>query len=72
VFAGDLLLELSDDGPGVQLVDGQIPNANGVGLRNTQERLQELYGVQHSFRLSETSPHGLTVNIRIPFETALK
>jgi LytS/YehU family sensor histidine kinase len=72
VFAGDLLLELSDDGPGVELVDGLIPNANGVGLRNTQERLHELYGNKHSFRLSETSPHGLTVNIRIPFETSLK
>jgi len=72
VFAGDLLLELSDDGPGVELVDGLIPNATGVGLRNTRERLQELYGSKHSFRLSETSPHGLTVNIRIPFETSLK
>ena len=69
VFAGDLLLELSDDGPGVELVDGQIPGANGVGLRNTRERLQELYGSQHSFRLSETQPHGLTIRIRVPFES---
>jgi two-component system LytT family sensor kinase len=68
VFAGELLLELSDDGPGVELVDGQIPDANGVGLRNTQERLVELYGHQYSFRLSKTEPHGLTVSIRIPFE----
>jgi two-component system, LytTR family, sensor kinase len=70
VFAGDLLLELSDDGPGVELVDGQLPTANGVGLRNTRERLAELYGNRHSFRLSATDPHGLTVNIRIPCETA--
>ena len=70
VFAGDLLLELSDDGPGVELVDGEIPNANGVGLRNTRERLAELYGSQHSFRLSETDPHGLTISIRIPFQKA--
>lgn len=69
VFAGDLLLELSDDGPGVELVDGQIPGANGVGLRNTRERLAELYGSHHSFRLSETDPHGLTIRIRIPFES---
>jgi two-component sensor histidine kinase len=69
VFAGDLLLELSDNGPGVTLVDGEIPDANGVGLRNTRERLAELYGNHHSFRLSSTDPHGLTVNIRIPFET---
>ncbi len=70
VFAGDLLIELSDDGPGVDLVDGQIPDANGVGLRNTRERLAELYGSRHSFRLGKTDPHGLTINIRIPFESA--
>lgn len=69
VFAGDLLLEVSDDGPGAELVDGHIPSANGVGLKNTRERLRELYGSQHSFKLSNTEPHGLTVNIRIPFES---
>ena len=69
VFAGDLLLELSDDGPGVELVDGEIPGANGVGLRNTRERLMELYGTHHSFRLSRTEPHGLTIRIRIPYES---
>lgn len=69
VFAGDLLLELSDDGPGVELVDGEIPGANGVGLRNTRERLTELYGTRHSFRLSTTEPHGLTIRIRIPYES---
>ncbi len=69
VFAGDLLLELSDNGPGVDLVDGWIPGANGVGLRNTKERLAELYGSHHSFRLSKTEPHGLTIRIRIPFES---
>jgi hypothetical protein len=69
VFAGDLLLQLSDDGPGVELVDGQIPSANGVGLQNTRERLQTLYGNDHSIRLSKTDPHGLTISIRIPYET---
>jgi len=69
VFAGDLLLQLSDDGPGAQLVDGEIPGASGVGLRNTRERLAELYGGRHAFRLSPTEPHGLTVDIRIPFES---
>ena len=69
VFAGDLLIELSDNGPGVELVDGQIPGANGVGLRNTRERLAELYGSQHAFRLSNTQPHGLTINIRLPYES---
>jgi len=66
VFAGELLIELADDGPGVALVDGEIPSARGVGLRNTRERLHELYGGRHSLRLGNTVPHGLTVNIRIP------
>lgn len=69
VFAGELLIEVSDNGPGVELVDGQIPGANGVGLRNTRERLQELYGPHHSLRLGKARPHGLVVSIRVPFET---
>ena len=67
VFAGELLIELIDDGPGCQLVDGAIPNAKGVGLRNTRERLATIYGNSHSIRLSNTDPHGLTIHIRIPY-----
>ena len=67
VFAGDLLIELSDDGPGCELIDGHIPESNGVGLKNTRERLATLYGAEHSIKLSETDPHGLTICIRIPY-----
>ena len=67
VFAGELLLELSDDGPGCELVDGRIPESNGVGLANTRERLATIYGSGHSIRLSKTEPHGLTICIRIPY-----
>ena len=67
VFAGDLLMEISDDGPGCELVNNNIPNAKGVGLRNTRERLAAIYGSEHSIKLSQTEPHGLTICIRIPF-----
>jgi two-component system LytT family sensor kinase len=67
VFAGDLLMEVSDDGPGCELVNNNIPDAKGVGLRNTRERLAAIYGSAHSIRLSQTDPHGLTISIRIPF-----
>jgi len=67
VFAGDLLIELSDDGPGCELINGHIPEAKGVGLKNTRERLVTLYGSEHSIRLSRTDPHGLTIYIRIPY-----
>jgi len=67
VFAGDLLIELSDDGPGCELIDGHIPQSNGVGLSNTRERLATIYGSEHSIKLSQTDPHGLTICIRIPY-----
>lgn len=68
VFGGELLVELSDDGPGCELEDGHIPGAEGVGLSNTRDRLETLYGDRHGLRLSRTEPHGLTINIRIPHE----
>jgi two-component system LytT family sensor kinase len=69
VFAGDLLLEVSDNGPGVELEDGDIPGGTGVGLRNTRERLHELYGSHHSFRLEPADPSGLSIHIRVPYQT---
>jgi two-component system, LytTR family, sensor kinase len=68
VFAGNLLMELSDDGEGIELVDGQMPRSNGVGLNNTRERLQQLYADNHACTFSNVEPHGLKVNIRIPYE----
>ena len=68
VFAGELLMEVSDDGPGCELVNNNIPDAKGVGLRNTRERLATLYGSEHSIKLSKTDPHGLTISIRIPYD----
>ena len=67
VFAGDLLMEVSDDGPGCELVNNRIPDAKGVGLKNTRERLATIYGAEHSIKLSQTDPHGLTICIRIPY-----
>jgi two-component system LytT family sensor kinase len=67
VFAGELLMEVSDDGPGCELIDGHVPESKGVGLANTRERLATIYGSEHSIKLSQTDPHGLTICIRIPY-----
>ncbi|WP_115720611.1 sensor histidine kinase [Gallaecimonas mangrovi] len=65
-FGSDLLLEISDDGPGL----GQGKSSStGVGLANTKERLETLYGEDFAFTLSSREPSGLTVNIRIPYQT---
>ena len=72
VFANELLLELKDDGPGVELNNGELPNGRGVGVRNTRERLTELYDDKHSFTISNLQPCGLQISIRLPYEVAAK
>jgi LytS/YehU family sensor histidine kinase len=68
VFGRDLMLEVADDGPGAQIVKGQLYRSNGVGLENIQERLRSLYKDDFSFSVSDNQPSGIKVCIRIPFE----
>jgi len=70
VFAQELLLELSDDGPGIADPNHPRSTDGGVGLANTRDRLREMYGDDHNFKLENLAPHGLKVCIRIPFDTA--
>ena len=67
-FGQDLLMEVTDNGPGADIVGGQLKRSNGVGLPNIQERLVSLYGNQFSFVISHNQPSGVKVSIRIPFE----
>ena len=67
VQQGTLVLQLSDTGPGLgNGNNGQ--KSSGVGLKNTRERLQQLYGAAQAFTLAPNKPSGLTVTINIPFE----
>jgi len=62
-----LVIQLSDTGPGLGNGDnGQ--KSSGVGLKNTRERLQQLYGENQAFTLAPNEPSGLTITINIPFE----
>ncbi len=65
-----LLLEISDDGPGVRSAQ-EIEASSGLGLRNTRERLLQLYADRQSLRFSAPSEHGMTVTISIPYEIGL-
>ena len=67
-FGNELLLELKDNGPGVDLVGGELPCGRGVGIANTKERLKQLYDDDQSFTVSNAEPSGLQVNIRLPYE----
>jgi sensor histidine kinase YesM len=65
--AGDLLrVAVDDDGPGLAAVH---ESANGVGLRNTRERLAQLYGTAHRFHMEEVERGGLRVVVELPFRT---
>jgi two-component system LytT family sensor kinase len=69
-FGRDLMLNVSDNGPGAEIKNGQLPisKSGGVGLHNIKERLEALYLNRHSFVISHNYPTGIKVNIRIPFE----
>lgn len=61
-----LHIEISDDGNGFS--GGQLLRpGNGVGLSNTEARLQTLYGDKHQFTLTANQPNGASVKIEIFF-----
>jgi hypothetical protein len=64
-----LLLQLADDGPGLDDSSKKAGSSSGVGLKITRERLQQLYGDDQAFTLAPNDPSGLVVTINIPFET---
>ncbi len=64
---GSLLLEVSDDGPG--LADGTVPR-HGVGLANTRARLEQLYGAAQRMELTRGRAGGLAVRLTIPFRAS--
>jgi len=60
-------LEVRDDGPGLA---GQPRDPGlGVGLRNTEARLRQLYGDGQSFALRDASAGGAVATIRLPYHT---
>lgn len=70
---GALHLEVSDNGPGIK--PGQMREVagaedTGIGLSNTVERLNQLYGEAQSFSLQTSEAGGLLVRVRVPFRTA--
>jgi len=68
VTGGMLQLEVSDDGPGMVNAP-RLTNGRGVGIRNTCERLQVLYGERGVVQVHNTEP-GLRVALTFPAESA--
>ncbi len=64
----ELQLVVADNGPGIDREDGQLPAFSGVGIANTRDRLSQLYGSRHRCDFLDEDPHGLRIEIRIPYE----
>jgi sensor histidine kinase YesM len=58
-----LVLQVRDSGDGPRNVE------EGVGLGNTRERLQHLYGTQHQFELTGADGGGALVRVALPYHT---
>jgi len=70
----ELHLSVSDSGPGFKFEHRARPsrhvNGGGIGLANTRERLDQLYGARHTIKYGPSPSGGVSVAIHIPFEPA--
>lgn len=67
---GALRIQIRDNGPGL-LAHRSSENLfrRGLGLKNTETRLERLYGSAHRFDLVNDPEGGLIVTLEIPFHT---
>lgn len=64
---GHLQLSVRDYGSGLP-ADFRL--SDGIGLRNTKERLERLYGPDHALRLQNAADGGLAVEMDLPYRQA--
>lgn len=62
-----VVLTVSDNGPGP--VEAPAQGDGGVGLRNTRERLSQLYGPTQSLELSAKPEGGAVARVVLPYHT---
>jgi signal transduction histidine kinase len=67
--ADTLRLQVKDSGPGIIDAEG-CPDKSGLGIANTRDRLNQLYGNRQSFEMNNAESGGLEVNISIPCRLA--
>lgn len=67
--AGWLILRVIDNGCGLPKGSSQ-PLREGLGLRNTRQRLEQLYAQSHRLQLETPSAGGAILTLQIPFHSA--
>lgn len=67
---GILRLQVADNGPGLLgMGDGAPVSTSGIGLKNTRERLHQIYGRTHRLEFDEAPGGGALVTVVLPFHT---
>ncbi len=64
-FPDKIELRVSDNGPGIQGDPGEVLKP-GVGLHNTMQRLQQLYGAAQRFEIGNARDGGFQVTLTFP------
>jgi two-component sensor histidine kinase len=67
---GSLVLQVSDNGPGLTRETASAETRERIGLNNTRERLRKLYGDAQQFELIGNAGGGVTARLSIPFHVA--
>lgn len=62
---GSVRISVRDHGPGLPA----MPEKTGIGLRNTKERLERLYGATQSLSVRTAGDGGAEVEVMLPFHT---
>ena len=65
-----LRIVVTDDGPGLAESTVQVRRHKGIGLDNIRSRLEQLYGSDHRFTLTNRDGAGVAATIQIPFKPA--
>jgi two-component system, LytTR family, sensor kinase len=68
---GMLGVRIRDDGPGLP-DESVLATKGGVGLANSQARLEQLYGKRHRFEVSNRPEGGFEVVLELPFRATVE
>jgi len=69
---GMLRLQVTDNGQGLEqtLASNRLSGCGGIGLTNTQARLDQLYGSVHRLEMTTAPQGGTIVTVEIPFQSS--
>jgi len=63
---GRLIMQVEDNGPGLETSGNPVETSEGIGLNNTRARLKQFYGDDYQLEITNSSGRGVIVTLEIP------